>query len=160
MFGHLGVEWNVLDLEDEERTALGDVIALHRRFRPLLHGGDAVRFDLAPNGPGGRDSVPDAMAHGVYAIDRGEALVCFAQLRTGMALTPPPLRLPGLAPERAYRIENVPLPGGLRGSSRTLPEWLTEPRADFALTGAQLAAHGIQLPVLWPETAMLLHLSI
>jgi hypothetical protein len=36
---------------------------------------------------------------------------------------------------------------------------LTEPRADLTLTGTQLAAHGIQLPVLWPETAMLLHLT-
>ena len=53
----------------------------------------------------------------------------------------------------------MPLPGGLRGASRRLPEWLTEPQADLTLTGAQLAAHGIQLPVLWPETAMLLHLT-
>ena len=159
MFGHLGVEWNVLDLDDEERAALAEVIALHRRFRPLLHGGDSVRFDLAPNGPGGGDGLPDAMAHGVYAVDRREAIVCFAPLRSGMSATPPPLRLPGLAPERRYRVEHVPLPGGLRGASRRLPEWLTEPRADLTLTGAQLAAHGIQLPVLWPETAMLLHLS-
>jgi hypothetical protein len=36
---------------------------------------------------------------------------------------------------------------------------LIEPSAALTLTGAQLAAHGIQLPVLWPETAMLLHLT-
>ncbi|MGD9704669.1 MAG: alpha-galactosidase [Acidimicrobiia bacterium] len=158
IFGHLGVEWNVLDLDDEERAALREVIALHHRFRPLLHGGDAVRFDLAPNGPGG-DGAPDAIAYGVYAVERNEALVCFAQLRSGMSLTPPPLRLPGLAPDRRYVVRHVPLPGGLRGTSRRLPEWLVDPGAELVLTGAQLAAHGIQPPVLWPETAMLLHLS-
>ncbi len=41
LFGHLGVEWNLLD-------GLAEVIALHRRLRRLLHGGDAVRFDLEP----------------------------------------------------------------------------------------------------------------
>ena len=45
MFGHLGIEWNLLALDDDELDELAEVVALHKRFRPLLHGGDAVRFD-------------------------------------------------------------------------------------------------------------------
>ena len=41
LFGHLGVEWNVLALDRHaSATELAEVIALHQRFRPLLHGGD------------------------------------------------------------------------------------------------------------------------
>ena len=47
LFGHFGIEWNLLGLDDAELDALAEAVALHRRFRALLHGGDAVRFDTA-----------------------------------------------------------------------------------------------------------------
>lgn len=144
MFGHLGVEWNVLDLDERERAQLAEAIALHKRFRPLLHGGDAVRFDVEAPG----------CAHGVYATDRREALVSFAQLASAASRTPPPLRLPGLPADRAYRVSPIALPGE-RLEARQLPPWWRE---GATLTGAQLAAHGLQLPNLLPEQAVLLHL--
>jgi hypothetical protein len=67
MFGHLGIEWDVTRLDERDRTALAGAIALHQRFRPLLHGGDTVRFDVEE----------PFLAHGVYATDRSEALVCW-----------------------------------------------------------------------------------
>lgn len=155
LFGHLGIEQNLLELSAADQEELAQVIAVHRRFRSLLHRGDAVRFDLAPNGPGGGDGLPDAVAHGVYAPDRSEALVCYAQLRTAMALVPPPWRLPGLDPDRRYRVAHVPLPGFLPGLARSLPAWLREP---VELTGRELAVVGLQPPSLWPETAVVVHL--
>ena len=144
LFGHLGVEWNLLSLTEAELGMLGNVIALHRRFRPLLHGGDAVRFDT-----------DDAYcAHGVYATDRSEALISFAVLRSALSLTPPPLRLPGLAPARRYRVEHLRLPGERFGPNRTAPAWID---AGATLTGAELARIGVQLPALHPESAILLH---
>jgi alpha-galactosidase len=143
MFGHLGVEWDVLGLDDRERAQLAEAIALHQRFRPLLHSGDTVRFDPVVNG-----QEPASHAYGVYSADRREALVAHVQLASGMSLLPPPLRLPGLAPEVRYRVEQVPLPGAL---------W-TWPASGLALTGAQLAGHGIQLPRQHPESGVLLHL--
>ena len=148
LFGHLGVEWNVLALSDDERAALASVIALHKRFRPLLHGGDVVRFDH----PGDA-----AHAHGVYALDRSEAVVAFVQLRTAPSLTPSPLRLPGLDPSARYRVTRLRLPGDSRvGPGRRQPSWMRE---GIVLTGAQLAAHGVQLPTLDPETAVLIHVA-
>jgi alpha-galactosidase len=145
IFGHLGVEWNLLSLTDDELAAVGDVIALHRRFRTLLHGGDVVRFDTEPA----------HVAHGVYAGDRSEAIVSFAQVATAISLTPPALRLPGLAPDRTYRVERLPLPGERFGPARTQPAWV---RAGTVATGAQLAAVGLQPPSLHPESAILVHL--
>lgn len=142
-FGHLGVEWNVLDLTDDERAQLGEVIALHKRFRPLLHSGDSVRFEPVLNG-----QTAASHAYGVYAIDRREALVAHVQLTTGMSLLPPPLRLPGLLAEVSYMVEQVSVPGAR----------VAWPASGLVLTGAQLAAHGVQLPRQHPESGLLLHL--
>jgi alpha-galactosidase len=146
MFGHLGVEWNVARLEEDRRAQLAAAIAVHKRFRPLLHTGDTVRFDTEPV----------YCAHGVYAADRSEALVSFAQLATAASLTPPALRLPGLDPDARYRVEHVALPGERWGMALSQPTWLTD---GTELTGRQLAAHGIRPPVMHPESAVLVHLT-
>ena len=144
-FGHLGVEWNVLTLDEREREQLAEVIALHRQFRPLLHSGDTVRFDPVSNG-----RLPASHAYGVYAPDRSEALIAHVQLTSGMSLLPPPLRLQGLDPEAQYTVEQVPLPG-----SNVV--WAG---SGIVLTGAQLATHGVQLPRQHPESGILLHLTV
>ena len=146
LFGHLGIEWNVSRLDAGERDELAAAIALHKRFRPLLHSGDVVRFDTEP----------PYLAHGVYAADRSEALVSFAQLITASSLTPPPLRLPGLDPDQRYRVEHVALPGERRGMALAQPAWLAE---GIELSGRQLAAHGIRPPVMHPESAVLVALT-
>jgi alpha-galactosidase len=146
LFGHLGVEWNLLSLSDDELDSLAEVIALHRRFRPLLHGGDVVRFDTEPA----------YLAHGVYATDRSEALVSFAMLATSPSQTPPVLRLPGLDASRRYRVERLRLPGERNGPGRTLPAWC---RDGAVMRGADLGAVGIQPPAMDPERALLVHLT-
>jgi alpha-galactosidase len=145
LFGHLGVEWDVTRLDDDERAALREAIELHKCHRHLLHGGDAVRFD----------SEPAFVAHGVYARDRREAIVSFARVATANSLSPPPLRLPGLDAERRYTVTHLRLPGEVWGAGRSQPPWL---ESGVVLTGAQLAEHGLQPPILNPETAVLFHL--
>jgi len=142
MFGHLGVEWDVTRLGPEERAELAAAIAIHKELRPLLHGGDVVRFDTEE----------PWLAHGVYAGDRSQGVVSFAQLATAPSLTPPPLRLPGLDPDRRYRVAHLALPGEHWGMAYRQPEWLED---GAELTGRQLAVHGIQPPVLHPESAVL-----
>ena len=145
MFGHLGVEWNVARLDPDRRAALADAIAVHKRFRALLHTGDVVRFDTAPT----------YCAHGVYAADRSEGLVSFAQLATAASLTPPLLWLPGLDSDSRYRVEHVGLPDERWGMALAQPTWLNE---GIELSGRQLAVHGIRPPVMHPESAVLLSL--
>ncbi len=141
MFGHLGVEWNLLDAGRRPSCdALADVIALHQRFRPLLHTGDVVRFDTEPA----------YVAHGVYAADRREALVSFAVVATAPSLTPPPLLLPGRSnPRQRYRVERIALPGELawprpRRNRHGVP-------AGAVVTGWQLGTIGLQPPALAPR---------
>ena len=106
---------------DRRRSSSATSIALHKRFRPLLHSGDVVRFDVEE----------PYLAHGVYANDRSEALISFAVLASALSHTPPPLRLPGLDPDRRYRVSHVELPGAGDGPARSQPDWIaSEPGAD------------------------------
>ena len=146
LFGHLGVECDLLELSDSELDDLAEVIALHKRHRPLLHGGDSVRFDTEPA----------YVAHGVYAPDRSEALVSFAAVASAPSLTPPRLRLSGLDPDRSYRVGAVRLPGERTGPARSSPAWVEH---GMAMRGDELAHLGLQMPAMHPETALLIHLS-
>jgi alpha-galactosidase len=158
IFGHLGVEWDLTSARADELADLADIIAVHRRFRPLVHGGDWVRFDVEPPSLGADD--PTVVAHGVYACDRSEALVAWIQLRTSSTSVPAPWRLPGLHPERLYAVAPVPLPGGLPGMAAHQPIWLTPPvEGPIVLSGHELAVWGLQPPVLWPEHGVLVHLE-
>jgi alpha-galactosidase len=154
MFGHLGVEWNLLDLDERERADLAAVISVHRRFRHLVHAGDVVRFDADTDGLAA-PAAPVTHAHGVYSPDRSEALVAFVRLRTGSSLSPAPLRLPDLRPDARYLVTPIDLPRGGRVPARRQPAWLA---TGIELTGRQLAVHGLQMPVLNPESALVLHL--
>jgi alpha-galactosidase len=158
MFGHLGIEWDVIGLNDTDRAELARMIQIHQQFRHLLHHGDTVRFDPVPNGD--VSDGPVSSAGGVYAADRSEALVSVAQLRSGMSLSPPPLRLPGLTADRVYEVRPIHL--GLSGRAphgapaREQPAWILN---GIRLSGRQLAAHGVQLPVMNPESVLLIHLT-
>jgi alpha-galactosidase len=148
MFGHLGLEWNLLEISDQERAHVTAVIALHKLYRDLLHGGDAVRFDALDE---------STLAHGVYATDRSEGLVCVSRLATGDALVPHPLTLPDLDAGIRYRVEAVPLPDDAeRAPSRSEPSWMN---GGLVATGRELGTIGVQLPVMNPESALLLRLE-
>lgn len=145
LFGHFGIEWNLLDLDDSERYELAEWVALHRRHRDLLHGGDVVRADHPD---------PAAYVHGVVGADRNEGLYAYVQLATGRAQAPAAMRLPGLAPDVAYDVSVVPVPGA--GAGR--PTRARLPIVDgLRLNGRQLAGLGIRLPVQQPESVTLVH---
>lgn len=153
LFGHLGVEWDITAADESARRQLAHLIGLYKHHRHLLHHGDTVRFDLDGD-PG------TAVAHGVYAPDRGEALISYAQIRTGTALHGPHLRLPDLDPTRQYTVAHVPLtPQPTRlGPAARQPAWL-ESDAAWRVSGSVLASVGVPMPILWPESAVLVHLS-
>ena len=102
LFGHFGIEWDIASASEEEQQALAEAIAVYKRLRPLLHGGQVVRADH-PN--------PAAYLHGVVAPDRAEALFAYVQLTASAFETPGLARLPGLDPDRAYRVTPLAVAG-------------------------------------------------
>lgn len=145
LFGHLGIEQNLLHASDEERRAIAETVALHKRLRPLLHHGRVVRVDH-PNS--------SALVHGVVAPDQGEALFCCAQLVTSPRTAPAPVRLPGLDPARRYRVERLLLPGANWQPGKHAPGWYD---GGLVADGALLGSLGVPVAVHVPEQATLVH---
>ena len=146
LFGHFGIEWDIASASAGEQEALAEAIAFYRRMRPLLHGGQVVRADHPD---------PAAYLHGVVAADRAEALFAYVQLTASAFETPGLARLPGLDPDRAYRVEPVAVAGEPETKQATGPAWLEA--GGVTLGGRSLAEVGLPLPVLRPEQALLLH---
>ncbi len=147
LFGHLGIEWDVTTLDDDERTALAGGLAFYKAHRALLHSGEVVHARR----PDGSDVV-----HGVVSADRREALLAVLRLTTPAAEIPAPVLLPGLDDEVTYRVAVVEPAGAGQQGGRTPPGWMRE--GGIALPGRVLRASGLALPVLHPEQALLLHL--
>ncbi|WP_461010593.1 alpha-galactosidase [Streptomyces capparidis] len=138
LFGHFGIEWDVTEAPEADRAVIAEAIAAYKRLRPLLHSGTVHRLD--------------GLSHGVVAQDRSHALFAHVADGTTPTMVPPPLRLPGLDPDRRYAVRHLRLGDPGFGPHKALPPWLT---AEPELTGRQLAAHGLALPPLNPEHVLL-----
>jgi alpha-galactosidase len=148
LFGHFGIEWDIASASEEEQEAMAEAIACYKRLRPLLHGGRVVRADH-PN--------PAAYLHGVVADDGSEALFAYVQLTASPFETPGLARLPGLDPDRAYRVAPLSVAGGPGTRQAVAPPWYAA--GGVTLAGRVLGEVGLPLPVLLPEQALLLRLT-
>ena len=148
MFGHLGVEWDLTSASEDDLAELATWIAAYKEHRGLLHHGVSLRVD---------DPDPAMRVHGVVSHDGAEAIVAIVQLTTGVTAPPGRVRIPGLDPARTYCVRPLAPgdnPGPRRG--REIPAWWAD---GVELTGATLAAAGLQAPTQHPEHTVLLHLN-
>jgi alpha-galactosidase len=137
MFGHMGMELDLRDLDDKERAELAAGVALHKTHRALIHTGDLVRIEH-----------PRLHAFAIVAADRSEALVSMTMVDEPRASFTAPLRIPGLRADAIYAI------------TRVWPQRLPWPLSEAILAcGDALALSGLQLPRLRPGTAVVLHLK-
>jgi alpha-galactosidase len=146
LFGHFGIEWDIASATSEERQELAGWVALYKEVRQLLHTGRVVRAEHPD---------PALWVHGVVAQDGAEAL--FALVATATAVTSPPgrVRLPGLDPDRSYRI--VPQPPGDHPLGINDPLGVPWSGSDgMTLSGKVLERVGFQSPELRPEQILLL----
>ncbi len=146
LFGHLGIEWNLLSATEAERAQVAAAVALHKRLRPLLHDGMVERCDHPD---------PAALVHGVVSEDLGHAVFAYAQLQPSQANITAPVRLAGLDPAARYSVAMIGDLGRPKELSRFAPGWLDAP---IDVSGAQLMTTGLQLPVIFAEQAILLEL--
>jgi len=142
-FGRLGLGIDLRDQAAVNLRAIHRWLALHKRFRSLLHSGTTVRSDESDRG---------FIAHGVVADHRNEAL--FALVWLERALASRRVRVDGLDPATSYRIEVI---GARPGEAQTVtPSWAS---GAPVLTGKALGAAGIPLPPARRGSALLLHLE-
>lgn len=146
MFGHFGVEWNISRASEAERAELAEWIELHKQFRALIHSGRTVRVD---------HPITELAVHGIVAQDRAGALFEFALLGRPSTWPPGLVRIPGLDPERRYRVSSVG-PHAPFSTNNTAPSW--QIGGGVVLSGRVLAAVGIQAPPLQPEHSALVRI--
>jgi len=151
LFGHFGIEWDVSTLDDQERDALTRLVSTYRRHRSLLHSGDVVHADHPE---------PGAAVHGVVAPDSSEALVAYVVTATLPSEVPPRVRLPGLDHLSSYRVDLVDTGGDpfVRQAEGPLG-WPRLGEHGPVVPGSFLTEVGIQVPILGPEQAVVLHLT-
>lgn len=140
LFGHMGIEADLRDLDAGEAADLVAGVALHKAHRALIHTGELHRIDTA-------DGVS---AFAVIAADRSSALVSYTLVHDQRASFAEPLRLAGLDPDADYALHLVWPP-------RLAAPWPL--KAGGVFNGAALMRVGFQPPRLHPETALILHLE-
>lgn len=146
LWGHAGLEWNLTEANQDERTMLSNWIRFYKEKRGLLHSGRTVRSEHAD---------ASAYVHGVVAQDKSEALFMLAQLRTSQFSRPTAIRLTGLDDDATYEVRVVEPAGAAEFMQLRPPTWF----AGVRLTGAALATFGLKSPVLRPEQALLIEVK-
>ncbi|WP_316669976.1 alpha-galactosidase [uncultured Propionibacterium sp.] len=144
LWGHMGLELDLLSATEEDKRVLASHIALHKRLRPLLHSGTVVHADL--------DDEDRLRVQGAVSPDGSEALYEIAVLGQPLAWPTAPRPLPGLDPARTYRVGlAAPAYDGLRYEAA----W-TRP-GGVVLPGSYLSATGLALPCIHPDHLLLVH---
>ena len=152
LFGHMGLELDPVTAGEEESAGYRRYASLYKEWRQLIHTGTLWRVDM-----------PDAatQVQGVVSPDQSQALFLVSQLAMPDHTLPGALRFPGLAPQARYRLRvvdhpDIQLVGEGGHTMRRLPGWMNQ---TSDISGEWLAQAGIQLPVLDPESAMLIALE-
>ncbi|MEV0849638.1 alpha-galactosidase [Streptomyces sp. NPDC049954] len=144
-FGHFGIEWDVREAGPQERDALKGWVELYKEHRTLLHTGRVVRADTGEGRP---------WMHGVVAPDATAALMACVQFDDGLNTTPPRMTIPGLLPDRQYRIRSIQPPTEVAVSRADRVPGLPEDGA--VVSGAVLGRVGVTMPQLRPLQVVLL----
>nr|WP_295777142.1 alpha-galactosidase [Rhodoferax sp.] len=147
LFGHMGIEANLLNMRGEDLDFLRTALHVYKEHRDWIHQGFVAEVEH-----------PDPHLHVVSAIaqDLGKALLSVVVLESTRTSVAAPVRLRGLDREAVYRV-------------RVHPHWLARAAAGktssafhqgttLALSGSVLAEHGLQIPVLTVGDCILLEL--
>ena len=146
LFGHMGLELNLLNETEDKLATLAEAIILYKRHRSLLHSGDFYRSDA-----------PDYVnIVGVVAGDRSEALYSVAMIKGHSTTTPCPIHFSGLNPDHNYRLK-LAWPQGW--ASKSTPGALDLAGEGTVFSGNALMTVGLQLPLIDPETVLIFHIG-
>ena len=144
LLGHLGIEWNLLEANTEQKASIARWIQHYKQWRHVLHQGDNWRLPSADH---------CAQASWALSQDQRQGVLVYCQLSMSKQAQPLPLKLPNLIAGQNYQVqvlEHSPMPDHLM---KSLPTWWSEP---LILNGASLTKLGLMLPILDPESLLLL----
>ena len=145
LFGHMGVEANLLDMAEPDRVHLRAAIAFYKAERAWLHSGHTSRIDTED---------PALVALLASSADGTRALLSVVALDSPRSALLPPLRVPGLAPQALFDVALHPLwPANAQTSKTASP---LQDGGHLQLSGRMLGAAGLALPLLRPGSGVLI----
>ena len=144
MFGHMGIEANILEMNQAEKEELKSAVALHKKHRKLILGSELIRLDLHDYESG----------FGIISPDGEEAMFSYALLSGLPNSAPGRFRFRGLEFDDQYEI-NVIWPLQPKSCSRSILDVIN----GAVLTGDALMRIGMQLPIMMPESLLIIHLK-
>jgi alpha-galactosidase len=149
-FGHLGIELDPTSLSFDERTELKAWIALHKELRPILHHPKGIGFGCGPKD--GR------YTFGVHLRndDDEHIIAAVAQGIHPLSEQPAPVTFPVQCSENQFLVRCIgpssePFVRSVE-SQRKLLDGQT-------VSGSWINAHGLPIPQLYPESAILLEIK-
>jgi alpha-galactosidase len=149
IMGHMGCELNLLTEPEEELQEAKLAIALYKQHRGLLHDGDLYRLDTAPY----------LNAFGVVEKDKSKALFSVAYLAGHAATLPAQLYFDGLDADADYHIALVWPHEWKSVISPSIIDAMEFSAGGRIFSGDALMTAGMQLPLSFPETVLLLQLT-
>ena len=146
-FGHMGLELNLNEETDRDLEILKEAVALYKSVRTLIHDGDFFRLDPS-----------DYMNMvGVVAKDRTEAIFSCAKI-TGHATTlPERYRFAGLDRSKRYCVKIIWPTANISPTEPSIVDLADLAGGGSIFSGEALLTHGMQLPLMYPETCLLYH---
>jgi alpha-galactosidase len=143
MFGHMGVEANLLELDENQTKVLKAGIELHKEHRDLIHSGTLVRLDT------------DTLEHsfGIVATDKREAIFSYTQIDSLQNSVGGRLLFSGLDKNCVYSIRVI-WPEEPRSYSKSILDIIN----GSEISGEALMNAGVQLPIMKPANLLVFHL--
>jgi alpha-galactosidase len=150
LFGHMGLEMNLLDETPEDIAVLKAGIELHKKHKALLHSGDFHRMDTPEH----------VNAIGVVAKDKNEALFSWCNVKGHKETLPGRICFVGLESDKKYRVKIV-WPNDVKSiTSPSIIEAASLTEEGHVFSGEALMNFGLQAPLLYPDTCLIYHLIV
>ena len=143
-FANLGFEQNLLELTAAECAQLKSYIDLYKQYRSLIHSGDFIRLNTIDSGQ---------KIYGVVSHDRSQALLAVAQNGFPVNQISAKLQLPYLNPDKNYQVR---LLNQQENTGYLMKKSVPLCRGELCLSGNLIANIGIQLPIMHPQSILLI----
>ncbi len=144
MFGHMGIEANLLTMSEADKAELKAAVALHKQHRELILGSRLVRLDLHEYESG----------FGIIAPDKQQAMFSYALLDGHPNSSPGRFRFRELELDEHYEV-NIIWPLQPYNYSKSIIDVIN----GAVVTGDALMRVGLQLPIMLPQSLLIFHLS-
>lgn len=146
LFGHLGIEWDIRQLTSQEHEELVTYLNLYKAIRKDIHSG--IRQPL---------TCPDENQIGFSVQSGANTYVSIFQETMPAFSVPGYLQLPKLDSASNYKVSLLIEPSVTHHLMKKKPKWVAEDNLE--VKGEWLINKGLPLPVLDPETILIIKLT-